>query len=70
MKENNNALKYTVRGEISEVDSENKVITVIKGKNTDEINIGDFIEDVQNWFAERTEGDEIDFTLIAKQIKK
>lgn len=70
MKENNNALKYTVRGEISEVDSGNRVITVIKGKNTDEINIGDFIEDVQNWFAERTEGDEIDFTLIAKQIKK
>lgn len=70
MKENNDVLKYSLKGEISEKDEEHGVVQVIKGKNVDDINLGDFLEDVQNWFAERTEGDEIDFTLVAKQIKK
>lgn len=70
MKQVDGTLTYKLKGEISEKDEVNGVITVVKGKNTDDLNIGDFIEDAQNWFAERTEGDEVEVTFVAKLIQK
>lgn len=70
MKENNDVLKYSLKGVISEKDEEHGIVTVTKGKNTDDINISDFIQDAQDWFAYCVEGEEIDFTLVAKKIKK
>ena len=70
MKEINDLLKYILKGKISSLDTDNGIVTVIKGKSVDDININDFINDIKEWFDNRKEDEEIDLTLVAKIIKK
>jgi hypothetical protein len=69
MKEQNNVLKYTLKGEITDMTDEGR-IEVLAGKNADDISLPDFYEDVCKWFKELPEGATVDFTFQAKEIKK
>lgn len=70
MKQNNDVLLYTLKGEIAEIDSETGRITVVKGKNTDDLVIGDLTEDIVAKFGEWSEGDEIEVSVSMKKITK
>ena len=70
MKQNNDILLYTLKGEISEVDNETGRITVVKGKSTDDLVIGDLTEDIVSKFGEWSEGDEIEVSVSMKKITK
>ena len=70
MKQNNDVLLYTLKGEISEVDNETGRIIVVKGKGTDDLVISDLTEDIVSKFGEWSEGDEIEVSVSMKKITK
>lgn len=70
MKENNNTLRYTLKGEISEINEQTGRVTVVKGKNTDDLVISDMIDDIVAKFGEWSEGDEVDVLVQMKKITK
>ena len=69
MKERNDVLKYTLKGEVVDK-TDDGVIEVATAKSSDELSLEDMFDDIRKFFDDLPEAAIIDFTLQAKEVKK